>query len=249
MRMLMIPIFALAGGLVLSAQASADETGYPNGKPFRAIEQDFQDVKNDIADLSVELGDLQSDVTMIKDDVSQVKGDVTMIKDAVSDLSVDLTGLETDITTIKNDISQVKSDVAALSMALSVEVAVNTEICSKGAAQCSGFDPEDAADGNNALVQVHVSVSQAGEPVDGLTFDDFSFSGSFVPPGGSATTLCDQVDCGGSFFLGGNGLYMMFLKPSGDWDDGRYAGNISVTDPVGGGSGIALVTVDIPAAP
>ena len=235
MRMLMIPIFALAGGLVLSAQASADETGYPNGKPFRAIEQDFQDVKNDIADLSVDLGDLQSDVTMIKD--------------AVSDLSVDLTGLETDITTIKNDISQVKSDVAALSMALSVEVGVNTEICSKVAAQCSGFDPEDAADGNNALVQVHVSVSQAGEPVDGLTFDDFSFSGSFVPPGGSATTLCDQVDCGGSFFLGGNGLYMMFLKPSGDWDDGRYAGNISVTDPVGGGSGIALVTVDIPAAP
>ena len=221
MRMLMIPIFALAGGLVLSAQASADETGYPNGKPFRAIEQDFQDVKNDIADLSVDLGDLQSDVTMIKDDISAVKGDISMIK----------------------------SDVAALSMALSVEVAVNTEICSKGAAQCSGFDPEDAADGNNALVQVHVSVSQAGEPVDGLTFDDFSFSGSFVPPGGSATTLCDQVDCGGSFFLGGNGLYMMFLKPFGDWDDGRYAGNISVTDPVGGGSGIALVTVDIPAAP
>ena len=235
MRILMIPIFALAGGLVLSAQASADETGYPNGKPFRAIEQDFQDVKNDIADLSVELGDLQSDVTMIKDDVSQVKGDVTMIKDDVSE--------------VKGDISMIKSDVAALSMALSVEVAVNTEICSKGAAQCSGFDPEDAADGNNALVQVHVSVSQAGEPVDGLTFDDFSFSGSFVPPGGSATTLCDQVDCGGSFFLGGNGLYMMFLKPSGDWDDGRYAGNISVTDPVGGGSGIALVTVDIPAAP
>ena len=235
MRILMIPIFALAGGLVLSAQASADETGYPNGKPFRAIEQDFQDVKNDIADLSVELGDLQSDVTMIKDDVSQVKGDVTIIKD--------------DISEVKGDISMIKSDVAALSMALSVEVAVNTEICSKGAAQCSGFDPEDAADGNNALVQVHVSVSQAGEPVDGLTFDDFSFSGSFVPPGGSATTLCDQVDCGGSFFLGGNGLYMMFLKPSGDWDDGRYAGNISVTDPVGGGSGIALVTVDIPAAP
>lgn len=234
MKILVVAIFALAGSLGLGTQASADQLNYPSGKPFRAIEHDFQHVREDIAGISGDLSDLQSDITMIKDDVSQVKGDVTMIKD--------------DLSQIESDIGMIKSDVEALAMVLALEVAVNTQICSKGSAQCANFDPEDAADGNNGLVQLFASVSQGGEPVDGLTFDDFTFSGSFVPPGGSVTTLCEQSDCGGSFFLGGNGLYMLFLKPSGDWDDGRYGGNLLVEDPAGG-SGMALVTVDIPAAP
>jgi hypothetical protein len=234
MKKLMVTILALAGSLGLGTQASADQLGYPSGKPFRAIEHDFQHVREDIENLSVDLSGLEGDITMIKDDVSQVKDDVTMIKD--------------DITQIESDVTMIKSDVEALALTLTVEVAVNTQICSKGAAQCANFDPEDAVDGNNSLVQLFASVSQGGLPVDGLTFDDFFFSGPFVPPGGAVTALCEQADCGGSFFLGGNGLYMMFLKPSGDWDDGRYAGTLSVEDPAGG-SGLALVTVDIPAAP
>jgi len=213
MKILVVAIFALAGSLGLGTQASADQLNYPSGKPFRAIEHDFQHVREDIAGISGDLSDLPGD-----------------------------------ISEIEIEIGNIKTKLDALAMVLALEVAVNTQICSKGAAQCANFDPEDAQEGNNGLVQLFASVSQGGEPVDGLTFDDFTFSGSFVPPGGSATTLCEEVDCGGSFFLGGNGLYMLFLKPSGDWDDGRYGGNLLVEDPAGG-SGMALVTVDIPAAP
>ena len=230
MNKLTLTFLALAASLVMSAQASADHLSYPNGLPFLAIESDFQHVRDDIADLSSDVSDLQDDVTMIKDDVADI---------------------ESDVSDLQGDVSTIQSDVEALTEVLIVQVALDIEYCATIGVQCAAFSSDPADDGNNNPVHLLASVSRGGVAVGGLGEGDFAFAGSFVPPGGTAASLCDSTDCGGSNFgAGAGGVYSMFIVTAdlSDWDNGVYGGSLSVSDPAGG-SGLALVTFAIPEAP
>jgi len=124
-------------------------------------------------------------------------------------------------------------DVAALNNVLDVQVSVAPSA--------------DRSADNDAPVTVFVHVSQNGQPVTGLTADNFSYSNAF-PTGGA--NFCGAV----CFSAGDAGVYAITLN--GDWSASAYAGALAVANTVttADGSdvtsnGSSLVTFDIPAAP
>ena len=86
-----------------------------------------------------------------------------------------------------------------------------------------------------------------------MMFEDSAFLTGVVAPGGAGVQFCtdshaDDLDCGGSFFFGGgpSGTYNMFLRPADNqtWDDGLYAGSLSVSDVDGNGTALVSVSID-----
>ncbi|MDX1460140.1 MAG: hypothetical protein R3348_03715 [Xanthomonadales bacterium] len=188
-RRYVIPATILAVGMAFSNTLVADPPEYPNGLPFQAIKQDFDNVLEAIGNLSNEL---------------------------------------------------------------TVEVALNLQACAALPVQCADFGYVNPAEGNNSPIQLVAAVSRGGEPVTGLAFEDFAYLSGPVAPGGALVQFCtddhqgDTV-CNGLFFFeaGSGGTYNMWLRPSNfqTWDDGMYAGTLSVSDE--DGSGVALVSFSI----
>ena len=244
-KLYLIPISVLATSLAISTQSIADDPDYPNGLPFQAIEQDFDTVIEDIGDVQTDIDDLQSSVDDLQSSVDDLQS-------SVDDLQSDVSDLQSSVDDVQSDVSDLQSDVSDLANVMRVEVVVNTAVCASLAVQCSAFGYDNAALGNSSPVQLVATVSRSGVPVTGLVFEDFAFNTAVVAPGGAGVQFCtdshaDGLDCGGSFFFGGgvSGTYNMFLRPTDnqDWENGLYAGSLSVSDP--DGNGMALVSFPI----
>jgi hypothetical protein len=127
--------------------------GYPNGRPWQAMESDFIEVKQAIA---------------------EVKGDTESILHELDDVDADLLIIKNDLTEIKGTLADIQSglegvgaDVSALTNTLAVQVSVPSA------------SAEQRNDVNNVPVQLFVQVTQNGVGVSGLTADAFAYSNSF----------------------------------------------------------------------
>jgi len=162
-------------------------------------------------------------------------------------LALDIATNAEDIATNAGDIATVVNTLADNSLV--VTISADTEACASVPVQCSNFTYEAAADDNNNPFRIFVHVTRKGAAVTSLTESDFNFNNPFVPAGGGAAGICDDVDCGSSNFAGSGGVYSMWLKrlPVGNWKAGAYGGSMTVNDD-SGNSGSTLVTFNIPEA-
>ena len=230
MKRYLIPAFVVALGFTVTTLAVADDPEYPNGLPFKAIEQDFDTVIDAI-------GDLQSDVDSIQSDIDSIQSD--------------LDSIQSDVDSIQSDVDSIQSDLGDLINVMEVEVVINLTACANLPAQCSNFGFVNPAPGNDSPIQLVASVSRSGVPVTGFVFEDFTYNSGPVAPGGATVLFCTDAHqgdttCDGNFFFESNGgTYNMWLRPFNfqDWDDGLYAGTLSVSD--ADGNGVALVSFKI----
>jgi len=194
--------------------------GYPNGRPFQAIEADFLDVKQRIAQV-------KADTETILVELDQVLADNVIIKN-------DLTQIKATLAEIQTGLDAIGSGVASLTNTLAVQVSV---------APASADQRNDV---NDTPVQVFVQVTQNGVGVTGLTAADFEYSNSFPLDGaaycGDACFIAGEnglygIELQGDWsvapYAGTLKVHMTTTTPDGD-----------VT-----ASGASMVNFDIPAAP
>lgn len=159
--------------------------------------------------------------------------------------------IEQDFDTVIDAIGSIQADLGDLINELKVEVVVNLTSCANLPVQCMNFGYANPVNGNDSPIQLVASVSRGGVPVTGLVFDDFEYNSGPVAPGGATVLFCTDshqgdMTCGENFFFEANGgTYNMWLRPFNfqDWDDGLYAGTLSVSD--ADGNGVALVSFTI----
>jgi len=127
--------------------------GYPNGRPWQAMEADFDEVlyhlykiKKDTESIIVELDEVDADHVIIKND---------------------LTDIMATLDEIQNGLYDIGAGVSSLTNTLDVQVSV------------PAASADDRNDVNDAPVQLFVQVSQNGVGVTGLTADAFAYSNSF----------------------------------------------------------------------
>lgn len=164
-----------------------------------------------------------------------VKFDFIAIKQKLDALAGTIVSLGGDVELINEDFGLLREDVAALSDNLAA-ISNTLEI------QVSVMDDAARNDGNDAPVSLFVHVTQHGQPVTGLTADNFSFTNAFPVAGADF--------CGvGCFTAGDAGIYVITLN--GDWSATSYAGALSASSTNGDviSSGSTMVNFDIPAAP
>jgi hypothetical protein len=222
---------------------SLPSANYPNGRGWRAIENDFiatmakidlvdgkvDAVKADTVLILTELDDVDADHYIIKSDLVTIKSDLGIVKNDVSDIKADIASIESGVTDITNDVAAIANDVDMLKNTLQLQATVDL----------AGADSI-----NDQPVTVYVQVSQNGVGVTGLLPDAFMFSSSF--PFGIAT-YCGTPAC---FSEGVDGLYALQLD--GSWDAITYAGTLqvaqTVSTPAGNAlaQGTSLVTFRIP---
>jgi FtsZ-binding cell division protein ZapB len=243
----------LAISLTISTQSIADDPDYPNGLPFQAIEQDFDTVIEAIGDVQTDVDDLQSSVDDLQSSVDDLQSDVDNLQSSVDDLQSDVDNLQSDVDVLQSDVNDLQSDVSDLANVMEVEVVVNLAACTSLLVQCADFGYENPAEGNSSPLQLVASVRRSGVPVTGLMFEDFEFNSGVVAPGGAVVQFCtdthgDGLTCGGSFFSesGSGGTYNMLLRPADGetWDDGLYAGSLSVGDADGNGAALVSFSID-----
>jgi len=194
--------------------------GYPNGRPFQAIEADFLDVKQRIAQVKEETETILVELDQVLADTVIIKNDLTQIKATLADIQ---TGLDA-----------IGSGVASLTNTLDVQVSV---------APASADQRNDV---NDAPVQVFVQVTQNGVGVTGLTAADFGYSNSFPLNGaaycGDACFIAGEnglygIELQGDWsvapYAGTLNVHLTTTTPDGD-----------IT-----ASGASLVSFEIPAAP
>lgn len=153
---------------------------------------------------------------------------------------------------IEQDFDSVLEAIGNLSNELHAEVALNPSACTALSVQCADFGYVNPVEGNNSPIQLVVAVSRNGVPVTGLAFENFAYLSGPVAPGGATVQFCTDAHqgdttCNESYFFeaGTGGTYNMWLRPANfqNWDDGMYAGSLSVGDE--DGNGVALVSFTI----
>ena len=200
---------------------------YPNGRPWQAMEADFNEVLYRLYDIKGDTESIKEDTESILAGLDEIDADHVIIKN-------DLTDIKTTLDDIQNGLDTIGAGVASLANTLDIQVSVPPS------------SADDRNDVNNAPVQLFVQVTQNGVGVTGLTSADFAYSNSFP--------LNGAVYCGDACLIEGeNGLYGIELQ--GDWDAVPYAGTLcaqlTTSTPDGDvtASGASLVSFQIPAAP
>jgi copper chaperone CopZ len=205
-----------------SASQNLPAAKYPNGLPWRAVEQDFMDVKARISVVEGKVDDVKADTEAILSELDDIDADHVTIMN-------DLADIKAEIANVAGDVSDMADDVAMLKNALQVQVSVAP----------ASADARNEA--NDAPVTLFVQVIQNGAGLSGLTADAFMFTNSFPVAGAG---YCGTAAC---FSEGMDGLYALEL--AGDWVAGAYAGTLSAQDSGTAASGASLVTFEIPAEP
>ena len=126
---------------------------YPNGRPWQAMESDFDEVlyriakvKKDTESILVQLDEVDADHVIIKNDLTEIQATLDEIQGGLNDIG---------------------AGVSSLANTLGVEVSV------------ASASAEQRNDFNDAPVQLFVQVTQNGTGVSGLTAADFAYSNSF----------------------------------------------------------------------
>ncbi len=225
------PILLSATLFMLSGPVTANDLPRP-----------FTEIKHAVETVSDQVEALDAKVDALTSDLSGLEAKV----DA---LSATVDGVATDVASLQATVDMVAADTALLASTLQLSVAVDTEACASAAVQCS-VDGTGAADsGNHSPIRLFVHVSQNGQPVTGLTLDDFGLTVPFVPAGGAATVICEEAVCGPDRFQAQAGVYTLWLDrgPAGNWLAGSYAGSLTVV--TADSAGAELVNFTLPAAP
>jgi hypothetical protein len=202
------------------ANNGAANGSYPNGRPWQAMESDFDQVlyrlgkiKKDTENILVELDEVDADHVIIKNDLMDIK--------AVLD-------------EIQNGMNDIGAGVSSLTNTLDVQVSMPSS------------SADERNDANDAPVQLFVQVSQNGAGVSGLTWDAFAYSNSFPLDGaGYCGAACFMAGENGLYAIELQGDWSaspyagtLNVQSTTSTSEGEITA-----------SGTALVSFEIPAAP
>jgi len=224
-RIKQLPVTAAAQATASqSASHNLPAARYPNGLPWRAVEQDFMDVKARISVVEGKVDEVKADTEAILLELDDIDADHVTIMD-------DLADIKADIENVAGDIGDMADDVAMLKNALQVQVSVATA------------SAEARNEVNDAPVTLFVQVIQNGTGLSGLGAGAFAFINAF--PSDDPGFCCTVT--GVSEGEGKAGLYALEL--SGDWVAGAYAGTLTAHDGDTSANGTSMVTFEIPVEP
>jgi archaellum component FlaC len=202
--------------------------GYPNGRPWQALDYDFDVVKHKLNVIDYKVDDVKEDTETIIDQTGEVQTDIDNlemeiadIKDGVGEILEEVDGLDDDVSMLKNT--------------LSVDISV-------GAATDDG-------------ITLYVQVAQNGMGVTKLAADAFEYGNSFPADGakycgadcfaegiGGVYMIELLVDSGPGSYAGALGVSMEVVDDDDDDDDDDG-------DDPEIANGTALVTFEVEEAP
>ena len=190
----------------LSSNANSNSTGYPNGRPFQAIEVDFDELH------------LRFDT--IDTDLDEIARNLIRIGQAVVRVEANTNTIITDIGTLDGKVDDVAADVTMLKNTLTVQVSVGSATV------------EERNAGVDSDVILYVQVIRNGIGLPGLTQASFSYRNSFPA---DAARICEvAIDPCFEEGVGGGGLYKIRLAV--DESDNTFAGTLMVEDRAGAGT-------------
>ena len=207
--------------------ANSNSTGYPNGRPFQAIEVDFNELHLRFDSLDTDLDTIDQNLIRIGQAVVRVEENTNAIDQNLIRIGQAVVRVEENTNTIIGKVDDIAADVTMLKNTLEVQVSVEAATV------------EERNAGVDSDVMLYVQVIRNGVGVDNLPLAAFTYGNSFPP---AAADICGGVTC---FVEGVGGMYA--IKLSVDESDNTFAGTLMVQDRAGAGT--SQVTFDIPAAP
>ena len=204
----------------LPSRANSNSKGYPNGRPFQAIEYDFDKLYYRLDMIDTDLDQIAANLIRVGQAVVRVERNTETIDQNLIRVGQAVVRVERNTETILEDIAGINDDVDLLNNTMEVQVSAKSE--------------------TDTGVTLYVQVIRNGVGVPDLPRLAFTYGNSF--PLGAVAEIC-EVNC---FEEGvGGGLYAIKLEVNED--DQTFAGTLMVADR--DGAGTSLVTFDIPAAP
>jgi hypothetical protein len=204
----------------LPSSADSNSSGYPNGRPFQAIEYDFDKLFYRFDMIDTDLDQIAANLIRVGQAVVRVERNTETIDQNLIRVGQAVVRVERNTETILEDIAGINDDVALLNNTLEVQVS--------------------AKSATDTGVTLYVQVIRNGIGLEQLPRAAFTYGNSF--PLGAEAEIC-EVNC---FEEGvGSGLYAIKLVVNES--DQTFAGTLMVEDR--DGAGTSLVTFDIPAAP
>ena len=216
-----------------SYDANSNSKGYPNGRPFQAIEYDFDKLYYRLDMIDTDLDQIAANLIRVGQAVVRVERNTETIDENLIRVGQAVVRVEANTNTIINAIGDLDTGIGDLEgkvddIATDVTLMKNTmEV------QVSAKSATDTG------VTLYVQVIRNGIGVPDLPQALFTYGNSF--PLGAEAKIC-EVNC---FEEGVGGLYA--IKLGVNEDDQTFAGTLMVEDR--DGAGTSLVTFDIPAAP
>jgi len=218
MTRLSLTALMLAASVPMSMPAWGD-ADYPPGRPFMAIEDDFDA-------LNGSLGTIGDDVSGIKDDIA---------------------GIKTDIGDIKSDLGAL-TDVLTVELVVDTAVCATLPVQCGGPAFDNGVAADDG-NANPVHLVAAVSRGGApvtGLTMADFAYQTGTVPAGGSAQSFCDAVDC-TASTFGEVAPGLYRMFLVIFDLS-DWDAGTYTGTLSVADPAGG-SGLALVSYTIPNAP
>lgn len=185
--------------------ANSNSKGYPNGRPWQAVEYDFMDVKKRIGEVKDDTEEIIRRLRVVDEDLESLKGGQVRILQGIG-------RLEDGQEDLGEAIDEIADAVAAQGNVLEVQVRVGDII-----------DPDDVSIDSSTVI-LYVQVIRNGAGATGLTADDFSYTN--VTPTAGAASYCGTDDCFEEP-LDSNGLYILELLAD---EAGNYAATVAVVD-------------------
>jgi len=165
----------------LPSHANSNSQGYPNGRPWQAVEADFDR--------------LNRRLDVIDEDLDQIAANLIRIGKAVVRVEANTNTIISDIDTLDGKVDAVGDDVILLKNTLEVQVSVESATV------------EERNAGVDSDVILYVQVIRNGIGLSGLTQASFSYGNSF--PAGAAR-IC-EVAVEPCFEEGVGGMYKIRL--------------------------------------
>jgi archaellum component FlaC len=166
----------------LPSRANSNSKGYPNGRPFQAIELDFDK-------LFYRLDDIDTDL-------DQIAANLIRIGKAVVRVEANTNTIITDIAALDGNVDDVADDVTMMKNTMEVQVSVESATL------------EERNAGVDSDVILYVQVIRNGIGLPGLTQASFSYGNSF--PAGAAR-ICEVAVGTPCFEEGVGGMYRIRL--------------------------------------
>jgi hypothetical protein len=142
---------AAAAPVTTTATPNPASEGYPNGRPWQAVEGDFTTVMNKLQ--------------VVEGKVDSVKADTVLILSRLDAVDAQLDGIDLKLDDLNDKVDLLAGDVSLIKNTLSVQVSVVAD--------------DDRVAGSTVPVTLFVQVSQNGAGLSGLTAADFGYVNGF----------------------------------------------------------------------
>lgn len=186
---------------------AAASKGYPNGRPWQAVNYDFMDVKRRIGEVKDDTEEIIRRLRVVDEDLESLKGGQVRILQGIG-------RLEEGQEDLGEAIDEIADAVSAQGNVLEVQVRVGDI-----------SEPDDVSIDSSTVI-LYVQVIQNGAGVTGLPADAFSYTS--VTPAADAASYCGMAGIDGCFKepVGSNGLYILNLDATGG--AGHYSATVAV---------------------